>query len=341
MVVVTEIHEEKKNEWNAFVHSHKGAAYTHLYEWKKIYEEGYNLKTFYLGFYQSNKLIGILPSVVIKRPFTKPFLVSLPFFSYAGILIDNTIPGSSILEALLKYLKNNSIDGFENRKICNEHVQYSDEVTLKRALPNSADVLWKELNAKVRNQIRKAERSALTVKWGIDQVDELYNIYSHNMLSLGTPVHSRLFLDLICSYLKDQVDILTIRQEGKAISVMLLIKFKKQLSDPIASSLKKYLPLNPNMLLYLKALQYGCERGYEEFDFGRSRLNSGTYNFKLQWAAQPYNLSYDFYSLDKSERKSTVSSYRGSKAKLFSKVWRKIPYFISLWVGPKLRKYIP
>lgn len=341
MLIIKEFTDNDSYQWNKFVDNQNDSTFYHLYEWKKIYEESYKLKTYYLGFYQSDKLVGILPSVVINRPFAKSFIVSLPFSNYAGLLIDHSFSRELILESLLTFLKSKNLSGFENRHICFNENNNSEEVTLKRKLPTTADILWKDLDAKVRNQIRKAQRSGLNLKWGINQLDELYNIYSHNMLLLGTPVHSRLFLDCIFRSLKNNVDILTIRQNEKAIAAMLLVKFKKQLSDPMASSLKKYLPLNPNMLLYWGALEYGCKNGYEEFDFGRSNVNSGTYNFKLQWDAQSYNLSYDFYSFDSNERKSTIASYRGNQAKIFSNIWKKIPYFISLWIGPKLRKYIP
>ncbi len=341
MLVIKEFSDNDSYQWNKFVNNHNDSTFYHLYEWRKIYEESYRLKTYYLGFYLVDKLVGILPIVIINRPLSKPFAVSLPFSNYAGLLIEQPSSKEIIFESLIPFLKNKNIFGFENRHISVNEGNNSDEVTLKRKLPTSADILWKDLDAKVRNQIRKAQRAGLNLRFGIDQIDELYNIYSRNMLSLGTPVHSRLFFDCICRILKDYVDILTIRREGEAIAVMLLVKFKKQLSDPVASSLKKYLSLNPNMLLYWGALQYGCENGYEEFDFGRSNVNSGTYNFKIQWDAKQFNLSYDFYSLVGNERKSTIASYRGSRAKMFSNVWKRIPYFMSLWIGPKLRKYIP
>jgi serine/alanine adding enzyme len=341
MVVVSEINDEGKYLWNEYVLSSNEALVTHLYEFKKVFKESYNLNSIYLGFYDSDKLIGILPSVVIKQPFSKPFLVSLPFFNYSGILRDSNYPEQVILDSLMNFIKDRNLAGFENRTINYTDYLNTNELTLKRELPDSSEKLWKELDAKVRNQIRKAQRSGLVLKWGVDQIDEFYEIYARNMLTLGTPVHSKLFFKSICNELKNYTDVLTVRKDKTAISAMLVIKFKKQLSDPFASSLKKYLSLNPNMLLYWGALQYGCDNNFCEFDFGRSSINSGTYKFKLQWDAEPYNLSYDFYSSDKSRHTSTISSYRGGKAKLFSQMWKMSPYFLSLWLGPKLRRYIP
>lgn len=341
MILVSEIRNENKDSWNEFVFTHKNAAYTHLYEWKKIFECSYNLKTFYLGFYDTKELIGILPGAVIKPPLSKPFLVSLPFTNYSGLLYRDSYQEQELIGYLLNFIKSKGLTGFENRKIIYGNEISSNEVTLKRNLPGNPEVLWNKLDAKVRNQVRKAQRAGLTLRWGANQVNDLYDIYARNMLSLGTPVHSKLFFKTICAELKDYVDVLTVRKEDKAVSAMLAVKFKKQLSDPFASSLKEYLSLNPNMLLYWGALEYGCGNGFNEFDFGRSSVDSGTYKFKLQWGARPFNLMYDFYTGGNTKKEATVSAYRGKKAKLFSSVWKKLPFNISLIIGPKLRKYIP
>ncbi len=342
MYSVKEICNAGRHQWNNFVFENNGATVFHLFEWKNVFEKSYKLQTYYLGLYLNEKLVAVLPAALINKPFAKPIAISLPFCNYAGLLFDTALERNVVVRWFIEFLQEKKVYLFEERRILNDNYDsLTEECTLKLELPSGSEKLWHNLTDKVRNQIRKAEKSGLTVRWGIDQIKELYYIYSRNMSSLGTPVHSFRFLESICLNLKNNIDILTVRKDGKAIAAMLLLKFKRQLSNPIASSLKSHLSMNPNMLLYWEALRYGCENGFEEFDFGRSQINSGTYKFKKQWGAVPQNLIYECYSTSPAKMKSSISSYRGIKAKIFSSIWKNIPYQLTLLIGPRLRKYLP
>ncbi|MFA5792095.1 MAG: GNAT family N-acetyltransferase [Candidatus Paceibacterota bacterium] len=342
MLNFIEINDENSNLWNNFILNHDDASYSHLYEWKKILEESYSLNTKCLGVLNNNDLVAVLPVSVIKLPFNSSIGCSLPYLGYTGLLKNEkclTYQLDDVFQSISKDLK---IKSLEVRRI--DHRVKESETgisTLKLLLPSDSSILWENLNSKVRNQIRKAQKSGLTAEWGVEQLDQFYNIYAKNMHDLGTPVHSKKFFNKIIFYLKEKVDILCIRKDNKVIASMFLIKFRECLSDPWASSNKEYLSYCPNMLLYWEALKYGCENGFTEFDFGRSHIDAGTYKFKTQWGAKPIPLIYDLYSIDNGKRESTISTYRGKKAALFSYLWKHIPFKITLWLGPKLRKYIP
>lgn len=44
------------------------------------------------------------------------------------------------------------------------------------------------------------------------------------------------------------------------------------------------------MLLYWAMLEYACDQGYRQFDFGRSTPGEGTCRFKEQWGAKSHQL---------------------------------------------------
>ena len=61
--------------------------------------------------------------------------------------------------------------------------------------------MWEVIDRKVRNQIRKAEKSALTVeRGGAELVGEFYTVFTRNMRDLGTPVYSRALLTTCCGH---------------------------------------------------------------------------------------------------------------------------------------------
>lgn len=341
MILIREIDTNDSARWDSFVYSQVESDYSHLYDWKSIYEESYALKTLYLGAFDDHNLIAVLPTVLIKYPFGKKVAYSLPYLNYCGILKTGTYGKDSLLQAVSEFLKEQDVHGLELRNLADTDCLTEAICTLKLSLPNDEEVLWNGFNPKVRNQIRKAQKYGFDIKWGTDHLDSFYKIYAKNMHFLGTPVHSIKFFEKIIEKFPAQTDLLTVFKGNTAVASMFVMKYKKSLSDPWASSLKEYLEYNPNMLIYWEVLKFGCQNNFDEFDFGRSRINSGTYRFKAQWGAKPTPLVYEFYPFDEMKGKSSSSTYRGKKAEIFSSFWKHIPYKITLWLGPKTRKYIP
>ena len=62
----------------------------------------------------------------------------------------------------------------------------------------TADGYWKSLDAKVRNQVRKAEKSGVTVVWGREELlGDFYDVFCINMRNLGSPTHARGFFEAV------------------------------------------------------------------------------------------------------------------------------------------------
>lgn len=340
-MTVREIHQDESALWDTFVARHAEATPYHAYWWKAVFERAYALTALYLGVFADSRLVALLPAVVIGFPFRRPHAVSLPFCNYAGWLFESGVDREAVKKDVLSFLSARGIATLEVRELGETQSSQCEEATLRLALPQSSEQLWKSFDPKVRNLVRKAERMGLSMRWGVEQLDEFFEVFGRNMADLGTPVHSKLFFQEILNALREDVDILTVRKNDRAIGAMFLLKFRKQLTDPWASSLREFNALSPNMLLYWEALRYGADHNFGEFDFGRSHLNSGTYHFKSQWGALPYPLNYVTVSVEGGWRPSSVETYRGSAGKAFSSVWKILPYFSTRWLGPKLRKYVP
>ena len=71
----------------------------------------------------------------------------------------------------------------------------SPRVNLVLGLEADEDAQWKAVRAKVRNQVRKADRECLYLNTGSTEelLDGFYEPFSVNMRELGSPVHSRGF----------------------------------------------------------------------------------------------------------------------------------------------------
>ena len=132
--------------------------------------------------------------------------------------------------------------------------------------------------------------------------------------------------------------IVAVYKDQEPVAAALVLGFNQVLRNPWASALRAYASLSPNMLLYLRMLEYACDNGYHTFDFGRSTTGEGTYKFKEQWGAAPAPLYWHYLSLD-----GKVPNPEGLGKGKFEKAiryWQKLPLFVTKIIGPSIRKHI-
>lgn len=318
-----------------------GGTYCHLFSWKQVFERAYGLQTHYLAFCSGDTWLGILPIVVMPRLLgCEAKAVSLPYCNYGGLLSAHGVEVEVLRAEALKYLCGMGINRIEFREVAHGVVDFR-EVTMILRLANNTGMLWNQVGDKVRNQVRKAQRSGLVLRWGSDQADELYAIYAKNMGRLGTPVHSKKFIKEILSCLGGLADVLTVRYEDRAIGAMLVIKQGDTWADPIASCLSEFNKFNPNMLMYWEVLRAACDSGVKSFDFGRSHIDSGTYRFKKQWGANEVSLFYRNYVGGVLMPSASTNFYRGKSASKLASIWQKLPMFLQMRFGPVVRRWLP
>ena len=158
------------------------------------------------------------------------------------------------------------------------------------------------------------------------------------MRDLGSPVHPKNLMYNVIAEFSEKACFVIVYMTGRALACSLIIGFKDILENPWSSSLKDFNKLSPNMLLYWSMLEYGCDKGYKCFDFGRSSPDEGTYSFKKQWGAKPVPLHWQYISLNKEDIIEPISSK--STFKFAARVWSKFPVSVTKIIGPRIRKYI-
>ena len=216
-------------------------------------------------------------------------------------------------------------------------------------LPADGDVLWKQLSAKVRNQVRKGDSMGLGIGWGTGLEGErllpdFYYVFSVNMRDLGTPVYpKRLFRKILSSFGSD-AEFAVVYYEKRPIAAALLVHDgggagRPALTQvPSASSLRGYNHTNANMWMYHRLLCRAIERGSGAFDFGRSSEGSGTYRFKKQWGALPQPTVWQ-YCLRKGEMNAMRPDHPRQRRRV--ERWKKLPVWLTRLVGPVIIRGIP
>lgn len=335
-----------KQHWDAFVMASDFSACYHQIGWKEVIEKSFGHKAFYLISEDgSGGIEGILPLAQLKSRLFGNFLVSLPYFNYAGACASNQESLNRLLSEAKLLATETNAEHVELRHT--EHL-YEDlpvkttKVTMRLALSSGdPEALLKSFPSKLRSQIKRPQKEGMVAKIGReDELDNFYAVFSQNMRDLGTPVYARSFFKNILETFSETTWICTIfSKHGPPIASGFLVGFKETIEIPWASSLRRYNSLSPNMLLYWSVLKFACERGYRFFDFGRSTPGEGTNRFKEQWGAQPVQLYWHYWLRNGGSLPEL--NPKNPKYQLAIRIWKRLPVAVTRILGPVIVKSLP
>jgi FemAB-related protein (PEP-CTERM system-associated) len=278
-----------------------------------------------------------LPVVILGGLFRRKSFVSMPYLDYGGICADTP----EITQALYRAVQCAStarraglLDLRHRGDTALPLAPFGDKVTMVLRLEDEPERMWKAFGAKLRNQIRKAEKSQLQTQWvGTAGLQDFYRVYVHNMRDLGSPPHSRQFFHRILTEFPT-ARLLLVHSDTQVIGGCLCLVFQDTMLVPWASALRPYFHLCPNNLLYWEAIRSACTQGLQRFDFGRSSPHSGTYNFKKQWGAleEPLHWQANVPGGDL----LGAEHHRGLQGVVA--VWKYLPLGMTRLIGPCLRR---
>lgn len=335
--------ETAAEEWDAFVDGHPDATGYHLAAWRRVFKGAFGHQSEYLAARRRGRIVGVLPLVELRSRLFGRFMVSVPFVNYGGVLSDDAAAATALLEHATALARVRRLTHVELRHLarhfpdapCKTH-----KVTMLLPLDRDADRMWNLLDRKVRNQVRKAEKSELTCeRGGSSLVDEFYSVFSTNMRDLGTPVYAKRFFTEILSAFPERTTVFVVRKEREAVAAGIGFTYRDRFEMPWASSLKSHRSLCPNNLLYWSAIRHAIDGGCRTFDFGRSTPNEGTFHFKAQWGAQPHQLFWEYQLL--SAASMPDHSPKNAKFALAVELWKRLPVSIAGLLGPPIVRSIP
>jgi serine/alanine adding enzyme len=334
---------EQLAQWDAFVRATPGAVHYHLSGWRAVIESTYKNRTVYLMARDpGGRVRGILPLALAGGfPFA-PHLVSLPYLSYAGVCADSSEAAEALVAEAESYGSKLGARYVELHNL-SEHARPGvalatnrDKLRMVLELPDHPDKLWKALDAKVRNQTRKATKAGLRVETGgVEFLDAFYAVFAQNMRDLGSPVHRADLLRGLFREFASDVRLVMVFKDDLPVGGAIVLRFGDLVEVPWASSRREYFRDCPNNLLYWEILRQCCEQGVRAFDFGRSTRESGTFRFKEQWGAVPVPLYWQFALPPHTTAPDPTHS--SLKARMLVRVWQKLPLAIANTLGPMVR----
>jgi len=193
-----------------------------------------------------------------------------------------------------------------------------------------ADSQWKAFDAKLRNQVRKAEKSGLRCRTGgAEELGHFYSVFSRCMRSLGTPVYDRRFFAQVLDAFPETASVLVVEDGAMPVAAGIALEHRDTIEVPWAGSLAEYRSKCPNNMLYWEAIRHAIARGCRRFDFGRSTPGDGPYRFKEQWGAKPLPLTWEYWLAD--GQGVPDLSPKNEKFHAAIEVWKRLPLSVTIW----------
>ncbi len=321
--------------WDAYVASRPESHFGQRAAWKRLTERSFGVPSRYALAERDGAVCGVLPL------FEKPghSLFSAP----GGLLADDAEAAAALLEPARDHVRRSGLRWLELRdqRAAWPGLETSTEhLTLELALEPTVEGQWKAFDAKLRNQVRKGEKSPFALRWGREHVRDFHRVLLENLRDLGTPVRGPGYYRDALEALGADADLLVMDLGGRPVGAMFTVAHGRRLSDPWASSLRRVLALCPNHVLYWAAIRRAIERGLGRFDFGRSQRTSGTYSFKTQWGAEPVQLYYQYALGPGVAAPPTLEDQRGAYAAAVD-AWKRLPLPLAAWLGERVRRRFP
>jgi len=328
----------------AYVAMQTGASAYHLPAWLGVIRRAFGHETRYLVAESGDRVVGVLPLVFFRSRVFGRFAVSLPFLNYGGVLADNESAARALLEHAVEQTRSAGGTHLELRhcdaQMFPELPAKRHKVAMELTLERTIDLQWHALDRKLRNQIRKAEKSGLTAQvGGSELLEPFYGVFARNMRDLGTPVYGiRFFREILATFV-DCARVLCVRHEGRPVAASIVHWSGSRIEVPWASALREFNPLCANVLLYWHMLQFAIERRLEVFDFGRSTPDQGTFHFKKQWGAVPRQLVWEYWTAEGHSLPDLNPS--AARFDLAVRTWQRLPMVVTTALGPHIVRNIP
>jgi FemAB-related protein (PEP-CTERM system-associated) len=359
MIRIRSYTEKDQKAWDDFVLAHDQGTVFHLSTWKAVIEKSFGHKSHYLiaeafpsdlpasrppGLPASqppsrSRICGVLPLFRIRSLLFGHFMVSVPFAELGGPLADSAPAAAALLREAEKRAAFFNCDylEFRNRIPAPGYLTKGLYVNFTRRLFSRVDDNFKAIPRKARRMIRQGQKAGLRAESGHHLLPEFYGVMAASYRNLGTPLFPKRMFRLFLERFGSHADLLLIRSpQGIVVAGVLSFFYKDRVVPYYAGSLPESRHLAPNDFMYWELMRRGCEKGFGVFDFGRSKIDTGSYHFKRHWGFEPRPLAYQYHLIRAKEMPNLSPANPKYQKKI--ELWQKLPLALTRLLGPVIAR---
>lgn len=343
-VTVKEYDPSRAVAWDRWLSSFPGGTPFHTTAWIRALERGFGYTPRCIYSERNGEITGVLPLFLISNWILGRCLLSSPFADYGGICAGDEESSDALLECAKQIAQYEKVDYLELRHRSYElqagFIPKSLYVAFSCELGDDPEAEFRKLPRDTRYMIRKGEKAGLEMQSGIaGQMDLFYSLFANSWRRLGTPVLSRNWLQVLFDEFRNSADLKLVYHEGRAIAGVLSLSCGDTLFPHYAGASEEANPVAANNFMYWQLIKDAIGRGMRGFDFGRSKRNTGAFQFKSSWNMQVNTLDYQTLLVG---RKAVPDiSPMNPKFRIATRLWSRIPLGTTMLIGPKIVRWFP
>ncbi|WP_158932093.1 FemAB family XrtA/PEP-CTERM system-associated protein [Acidisphaera sp. S103] len=337
MVNVHPLDAASEAAWDRFVEAMPAGTFFHRAGWAKVIQAAFGHATHYCFTERDGSVTGVLPLARVKTLLFGDTLISNPFCVYGGPLAADAESEAALVAHAESLLARTGAAALEFRHLGS--VQAADGwierpdlyVTFRKPIEADHDRNMKAIPRKQRAMVRKGIQNGLLSTADRD-VATLHRIYAESVRNLGTPVFSRRYFQILMDVFGDAADIVTIRDQAAPIASVMNFYFRDEVLPYYGGGSAAARGRAGNDFLYWETMRRAADRGARLFDFGRSKLGTGSFAFKHNWGFEPEKLHYRF----RLKPGGSIPDHNplNPKYRMFIAAWKRLPLPVANVLGP-------
>jgi FemAB-related protein (PEP-CTERM system-associated) len=336
-VTVSRLNDAARSRWDAFVSQCSEGTFFHLSAWAGVIEAEMGCANHFLYAERDGAVVGVLPLSRVRNVIAGDVLISTPFLVYGG-----PIGEPDAVRALVDEARRLAIDlGVDYLELRNRRRLDGDwhtkslYVTFRKALQGDLEANLQAIPRKQRAMVRKGMKAGTEVDWSLD-LDAFYAVFSESYRNLGTPVFGKSLFARVLAAFPEQVWVTTITKDRRPLSSVVSFVFGDEVLPYYGGSIAAAREYAANDYMYWVVMERAVASGLKTFDYGRSKVDTGSYHFKKHWGFEPEPLAYQ-YQLVQSKELPNLSP-TNPKFQLPIELWKRLPVGITRLVGPTIAR---
>ncbi len=336
-VTVRPLEDGDEERWDAFVEAAPTGTFFHLAGWKRVIETAFRHRTYYLLAERDRSITGVLPLTLVKTRLFGASLIANAFAVYGGPVACDDASLMALENRAVELMDELGVPVLEFRSWAESRSHWPTKTglyaTFRKPLDPTVDNNMKAIPRKQRAMVRKGIQNRLSSQIDGD-ADRLHRIYAESVRNLGTPVFAKSYFDILKQIFAHNSDIVTILSDGVPVASVMNFYFRDEVLPYYGGGTADARRLAANDFMYWEVMRRACERGYRLFDFGRSKLGTGAYDFKRFWGFEPTPLTYQFRLA--AGRAIPDLNPLNPKLRLFVELWKRLPLGVATRLGPAI-----
>ena len=322
------------DRWDAFVEKCADATFFHRFGWRRAVESGLGHRAWYLIAERSGVVEGLLPLAEIRSVLFGHRLVSVPGAVYAGVIATGDDARRILIGEACRLSHHLGVSALELRSRSVAEVSWPRSdlyVTFRKPISEDVDANMMAIPRKQRAMVRKGIEAGLTSRV-VARLDDFFPIYAESVRNLGTPVFPRRYFEVLMDEFQGACETTVIAYNGRDIAAVMSFYFRNEVLPYYGGSRAAARAVKGNDFMYWDLMCRAAVRGVTVFDYGRSKIGSGSYSFKKNWGFAAEPLAYEYYMV-RGDRIPAVNP-NNPKYRLFINAWKRLPLPLANWVGP-------